>query len=112
MRVIPAIDPSNGVAARGERDRGSRLADGTTICVLTVVEVVHAKGLPAVNEDTKRAAQTRVEAATEKLVLGAKFFLTFSWPKKAILNCAQEWEADLVMVGSRGLGHSFTIFSG
>ena len=115
MRVLLAIDPSNGSQHVLNEAAARPWPTGTTICVLTVVDVGRGKGLPAVNGDAKRAAQTLVEAATEKLDHpGREVFsdVQLGSPKKAILGFAQEWKADLVMVGSRGLGTLSRFFLG
>ena len=115
MRVLLAIDPSSGAQHVVNEAAARPWPTGTTICVLTVVDVGRGKELPAVNEDASRAAQTLVETAKEKLDHpGREVFsdVQLGSPKKTILDFTQEWKADLVMVGSRGLGTLSRFFLG
>ena len=108
MRVLLAIDPSSGSQQVVDEAAARPWPTGTMICLLTVVDMGRGKLLPAVNEDAKRAAKALVATATEKLDRpGLEVFsdVQLGSPKKAILDVAQEWKADLVMVGSRGLGN-------
>jgi len=115
MRVLLAIDPSSG-SQQVVNEAAARLwPTGTAFCVLSIVDIGRWEGLPALLEDAKHAAQPLVEAATEKLARsGHEVFseIQLGYPKKVIPDFAREWKADLVMVGSRGLGAISRFFLG
>lgn len=70
------------------------------------------EGLPTLIEDVKQAAQTQVEKATDKLNHRGYSEVQLGYPKRSISDFAGEWKADLVMVGSRGLGAVSRFFLG
>ena len=115
MRILLAIDPSKGSRQVVNEAAARPWPTGTSICVLSIVDVGQWKGLPTLIEDAKRAAQALVETAMEKLDRpGHEVFSEVRWgyPKNAIPDFAREWKADLVMVGSRGLGAISRFFLG
>ena len=88
---------------------------GTAICVLSIVDMGRWEGLPTLIEDAKDTARVLVETAAEKLDrpgLEVLSDIQLGYPKKAIPDFAREWKADLVMVGSRGLGAVSRFFLG
>jgi nucleotide-binding universal stress UspA family protein len=115
MRVILAIDPSTGSQHVVNEAAARPWPTGTTICALSVVDMGSWEGLPTLLEDAKHAAQTQVEKATNQLNHpGYEVFseVQLGYPKKSISDFAREWKADLVMVGSRGLGAVSRFFLG
>jgi nucleotide-binding universal stress UspA family protein len=115
MRVLLAIDPSTGSQHVVDEAAARPWPTGTAICALSIVDIGRWEGLPALMEDAKHAAQPVVEAATEKLGRsGHEVFseIQLGYPKKAIPDFAREWNADLVMVGSRGQGAISRFFLG
>jgi nucleotide-binding universal stress UspA family protein len=115
MRVLLAVDPSTGSQHVVDEVAARPWPTGTTICVLSVVDMGRWEGLPTLMEDAKRAANTLVKIATEKLDRpGHKIFseVQLGYPKKSISEFAREWKADLVMVGSRGQGAVSRFFLG
>ncbi len=115
MRVLLAIDPSTGSQQVVNEAATRPWPTGTTICVLSMVDMGRWEGLPTLIEDEKHAARVLVETAAEKLERpGVKVFSDsqLGYPKKAIPDFAREWKADLVMVGSRGLGAVSRFFLG
>jgi nucleotide-binding universal stress UspA family protein len=115
MRVLLAIDPSSGSQRVVNEAAARPWPTGTAICVLSVVDMGRWENLPALIEDAKHAARVLVEAAAEKLDRpGLEVFsdIQSGYPKKAIPEFAREWKADLVMVGSRGLGAVSRFFLG
>jgi nucleotide-binding universal stress UspA family protein len=113
MRVLLAIDPSTGSQHVVNEAAARPWPAGTTICVLSIVDMGEWDRLPTLIEDVKRAAHVLVQTATEKLdgheVVSS---VQLGYPKKAIPDFAREWKADLVMVGSRGLGAISRFFLG
>jgi nucleotide-binding universal stress UspA family protein len=115
MRVLLAIDPSTGSQHVVNEAAARPWPTGTTICVLSIVDMGRWEGLPTLIEDEKHAAQVLVETAAEKLDRpGMEVFsdIRLGYPKKAIPDFAREWKADLIMVGSRGLGAVSRFFLG
>ncbi len=113
MRVLLAIDPSSGSQHVVDEAAARPWPAGTTICVLSIVDMGEWDRLPTLIEDVKRAAHTLVQTATKKLdgheVVSS---VQLGYPKKAIPDFAREWKADLVMVGSRGQGAISRFFLG
>ncbi len=115
MRILVAIDPSSGSQHVVNEAAARPWPAGTAICVLSIVEMERWGGLPTLIEDAKLAARVLVKTATEKLGRpGLEVFtdIQSGYPKKAIPDFAREWKADLVMVGSRGLGAVSRFFLG
>jgi nucleotide-binding universal stress UspA family protein len=113
MRVLLAIDPSTGSQHVVSEAASRPWPPGTTICVLSIVDMGEWDRLPTLIEDVKHAAHALVQTATEKLdgheVISS---VQLGHPKKTIPDFAREWKADLVMVGSRGLGAISRFFLG
>jgi nucleotide-binding universal stress UspA family protein len=115
MRVLLAIDPSSGSQQVVNEAAARPWPTGTAICVLSIVDMGRWEGLPTLIEDAKHAARVLVKTATEKLGRpGLEVFsdIQLGYPKKAIPDFARAWKADLVMVGSRGLGTVSRFFLG
>jgi nucleotide-binding universal stress UspA family protein len=73
------------------------------------------EGLPTLTEGAKDTARALVETTAEQLDRpGLEVFsdIQLGYPKKAIPEFAREWKADLIMVGSRGLGAVSRFFLG
>ncbi len=88
---------------------------GTAICVLSIVDMGRWEGLPTLTEGAKDTARALVETTAEQLDRpGLEVFsdIQLGYPKKAIPEFAREWKADLIMVGSRGLGAVSRFFLG
>jgi len=107
MRVLLAIDPSSGSQQVVNEVAARPWPTGTQICVLSVVDMGSWEGLPALIDDAKDAAKSLVQTAAEKLdhpALEVFSDIQLGYPKKVIPDVAREWKADLIMIGSRGLG--------
>jgi nucleotide-binding universal stress UspA family protein len=104
MKVLLAVDSSHTshvIETAAERPWPS----GSVFCVMSVVDMRHWKGLPALIEDAKHEAQSIAERAMERLTkAGHKAFseMPEASPKVAISDYAKQWNADLIMVGSHG----------
>jgi nucleotide-binding universal stress UspA family protein len=115
MRVLLAIDPSNGSQHVVNEASARPWPTGTAICILSIVDMGRREGLPTLTEGAKDNARVLVETAAEKLDRpGLEVFsdIQLGYPKKAIPDFAREWKADLVMVGSRGMGAVSRFFLG
>jgi nucleotide-binding universal stress UspA family protein len=104
MKVLLAIDSlpaSHLVDAAAARPWPS----GTVFCVMSVVDMRHWEGLPALIEDAKHQAQSAVRRAADKLTQSGHQVLSeipLGNPKEVITKYAKQWGANLIMVGSHG----------
>jgi nucleotide-binding universal stress UspA family protein len=107
MKVLLGIDSSlasNYVVNEAER---RPWPSGTIFRILNVVDPMGLGRIPTLLEDAKRAAQSLVKAAAEKLAASGHKVTTevlAGFPRKEVVACAKEWEADLLLVGSHGQG--------
>lgn len=107
MKVILAIDLSNGSQHVVNEAAARPWPTGSKLCVVSIVDMARWAGLPMLIEDAKHAAQSVADAAMGRLEFpGREVFseVQLGFPKKAIPALARDWGADLVMVGSRGQG--------
>ncbi len=105
MKVLVAIDSS-----RSSQDVVNSVAThpwpaGTAFCVLSVVDMNHWEGLPALIDDATHQAESLVKSALDKLIPSG--YETTSkvqqgFPKLVIPEYAKQWGADLIVIGSQG----------
>jgi nucleotide-binding universal stress UspA family protein len=77
----------------------------TAFLVLHVMEAHHFAGAPTFLDEAKREAEAQVKTVADKLINAghkSESAVIVGFPRTAILEHAREWDADLVMVGSRG----------
>lgn len=108
-RIVVGYDGSEH--ARKALERAAEIARGANVTVVTAIHV-----LPHVGKGPGSGPVDRVEAAERRQELAdAKAFLEqhgietravagVGDPARVILEEAKEWGADLIVVGSRGLG--------
>jgi nucleotide-binding universal stress UspA family protein len=107
MKVLLAIDFSKGSQHVLEEAAARPWPTGTEFLVLNVLDMRSFGRFSAALEDAKREAAKFVKAAAEKLIRSGHLCaseVTLGTPRSAIAGFAKQWKADLVMVGSRGLG--------
>lgn len=107
MKVLLALDASSGSHHVIEEVVRRPWRAGTTFLVLSVVDLPRWKGMPMLIEDAKVAARSAVNGATAEIgALGCEISteVAIGFPKKVIPDFAKDWNAELVMVGSRGHG--------
>jgi len=105
MKVLLAIDGSTGSQHVVQAAAARPWPTGTVVCVLSIVDMFKWEGLPTLIEDARRAAKAVVDDAVKELDHpGREIFseVQLGFPKKAIVDFARDWKADLIMVGSRG----------
>jgi nucleotide-binding universal stress UspA family protein len=105
MKILLAIDSSTASQYVVNMAAARPWPSGTLFCVLSIVDMRLWNGLPQLIEDAQREAQFLVKGAAEKLTQsGHEVFseVQLGLPKKAIPECAKQWDADLVMVGAHG----------
>jgi nucleotide-binding universal stress UspA family protein len=125
MRILLAIDGSPysdaAVAEVGRRPWPS----GSEVRVITVDPKVDSNllggGSPTVFDELVQRQRTdahrRLHAAVQVLnqaspELKVTYLMREGWPKEAILDEAEHWGADLVVVGSHGYGSIRRLFLG
>jgi nucleotide-binding universal stress UspA family protein len=105
MKILLAIDSSTASQYVVNTAAVRPWPSGTAFCVFTVIDMGLWEGLPALIKDAEREAEFLVKGAAEKLTQsGHEVFseIQLGLPKKAIPECAKQWAADLVMMGSHG----------
>ena len=106
MRVLIAVDGSKGSEVVLQEALARPWLLGTHFCFLTVIDPFFFTRAPLLLDEAKGAAGKFLGEAAEKF--GAAGWATqveviFGNPRHAISECAEEWHADLLMVGSHGL---------
>src|SRR5207245_8497368 len=106
MRVLVAIDGSKAseIVLHGALERP--WLPGTRFCLITVVDPFFFTRAPILFEEAKEAASNLLEEAAEKLRgtgWETETNVVMGNPRRAISHFAEEWHADLVLVGSHGL---------
>jgi nucleotide-binding universal stress UspA family protein len=106
VKVLIAVDGSKGSDIVLQEALERPWLQGTHFCLITVVDPFFFTHAPALFEDTK-------EAANEFLSQAAKKFEAAGWltdvnvilgnPRRVISKYAEDWHADLLLVGSHGL---------
>jgi nucleotide-binding universal stress UspA family protein len=115
MKTLIALDGSQSSEVVLQQAIDRPWPAGTTFCLLNVVDPFFFAKAPLLLEEAKQAAYKALKVA-------AASFEGTSWitvtevilgnPRRAISDYASEWKADLVMVGSQGLGALTRIFVG
>jgi nucleotide-binding universal stress UspA family protein len=111
MRVLLATDGSDDARAAASWLTQFPLPAGSRLRIVSVVSIpASALDLPTVRDfaDTLRADAGRAAEAAQG-VLAARFpdadvQVREGEPRRTILRAAEEWPADLVVLGARGLG--------
>lgn len=106
MRVLIAIDGSKASEIVLEQALAQPWPPGTRFCLITAVDPFFFTRAPLLLGEAREAAGKFLEEAAQK-------FGTAGWetevevvlgnPRRVISKCAEEWRADLVLVGSHGL---------
>jgi len=103
MKVLIAVDDSGASQYVIAEAAARPWPSGTVLCVQCVVDMWVWDEMPELIEDAKREARTLVTAATEEFKRTGHEVLSeiqAGVPKKAVVEYAQNWGANLIMVGS------------
>jgi nucleotide-binding universal stress UspA family protein len=114
MKILLAIDSSADSEAVVKEAASRPWPSGTVFCVMTVVDMRSLEETPVLIEDAKHEAEKLVMSSAETLVTKTADALSQSGyevlseiqlgtPETAIQNFAAKWEADLILIGARGL---------
>jgi nucleotide-binding universal stress UspA family protein len=106
MRVLIAIDGSKASEIVLQEALHQPWPPGTRFCLITVVDPFFFTRAPLLLEEAKEAGEKFLgEAAASFGQAGWKteVEVVLGNPRRAISKCAEEWRADLVLVGSQGL---------
>jgi nucleotide-binding universal stress UspA family protein len=104
MKVLLAVDSSHSSHVVETAAEGPWPPE-TLFCVMSVVDMRHWSGLPALIEDAKHEAQSVVGRSLDLLAKAGHKALSETpqgSPKVAIPDYAKQWSANLIMVGSHG----------
>lgn len=106
MKVLVAIDGSSAsqIVLQGALER--RWLPGTRFCLITVVDPFFFTRAPILFEEAKEAASNLLEEAAGKFRAAGwntETNVVMGNPRRAITHYAEDWLADLVLVGSHGL---------
>jgi len=111
MKIVVGYDGSEH--AKRALEKAAALANGGEVCVITGVHVTPPIGRSGGrgDEDPYEAAESDERLDEAKSLLTSRGVQTRTVkgvgdPAKAILEEAKEWDADLIVVGSRGLSAS------
>jgi len=105
MKVLIAVDSSPSSERVIEEAAARPWPAGTIFSVLHVVDVQRFAKLPMLVEDAKLKGKQALTAGVDKLSRSghtARSEVTMGFPRRVISECAKEWHADLIMVGSHG----------
>lgn len=114
MKILLAIDSSADSKAVIKEAASRPWPSGTVFCVMAVVDMSSLEGMPVLIEDAKYEAETLVTSGAKALVtskagaLSPSGYEVFSEiqlgePKTAVPDFAAKWEANLILIGARGL---------
>jgi nucleotide-binding universal stress UspA family protein len=106
MRVLVAIDGSKASEIVLQEASKRPWLPGTHFCLITVVDPFFFTHAPALFEDTKEAADEFLGEAGKKLEAAGwqtEVNVILGNPRRVISKYAEDWHADLVLVGSHGL---------
>jgi len=106
MKILLAIDSSAASKVAVSEVAARPWPEGTTVRVLNVVESNLFRGiLPLIEKVTEIAYSSVKEAAETIKARGIETYETVEQghPQTVIAQCAKEWGADFVIVGSHGL---------
>jgi nucleotide-binding universal stress UspA family protein len=102
MKVLVAID-SSGASQYVIAEAASRpWPSGTVLCVQSVEDIWIWTTVPEFVEEVKKETRLLVTAATDELRRSGREVVSeiqAGVPKKAIVEYAREWGADLIMIG-------------
>lgn len=108
MKVLIATDCSSAADLVVAEAAARPWPQGTTFCILNVVDLHRFAGLPALMEESKRkrdqlgVVMKGAAANLERAGHRSEAKVAEGFPRKVISEYAKEWHADLIMVGSHG----------
>jgi nucleotide-binding universal stress UspA family protein len=108
MRILIGVDDSSFSRIAVEEVARRLWAPGTAVKILSVVESPYEpEGQEARSDNPYKIARAAIDGATEVLRRSGNSFeitedIAEGSPKRVILDEAEAWEADLIVVGSHG----------
>lgn len=114
MKILLPIDSSADSEAVVKEAASRPWPSGSVFCVMTVVDISSLDGMPVLIEDARYEAERLVTSGAETLVTseagalrqsGYEVFseIQIGVPKIAIQDFAAKWEANLILIGPRGV---------
>jgi nucleotide-binding universal stress UspA family protein len=105
MNILLAIDHSVSSETAVSEVVARPWAPGSKVCVLSVVEPPLLLVIPAIVQTATAAAQALVKNAADRLIaqgLETSTHVVQDNPRTGIVDYAENWGADLIVVGSHG----------
>jgi nucleotide-binding universal stress UspA family protein len=105
MNILLAIDQSVSSETAVSEVVARPWPSASKVCVLSVVEPSPVLVIPAIVETATAAAQALVKNAADRLIvqgLETSTHVIQDNPRTGIVDYAENWEADLIVVGSHG----------
>lgn len=115
MRVLIAIDSSESSQTVVNELAAQPWPERSEFCVINVFDPLPFSKAPAMIPEIMKAAQGLVEAAAGQLsAAGKKVSVSVlqGHPASSIIDAAEKWNADFVVIGSHGLGRLQRFFLG
>lgn len=115
MNILVAIDSSPGSEIAVQEVLARPWPAGTNINVLSVVDTAALHEVPRLIDDATETANALVINAAERFSsrdLNVSTTVVRGRPRREIVECAKEWDADLIVVGSHGHGAVTRFFMG
>ncbi len=107
MRVLVAVDGSSSSDAVIREVARRPWPTGTQFAVVTVVDPYFFTKAPLLLDEAKQSAQKSLEAIAQPIEQAnwpVEREVVLENPRHALPRAASEWKADLVMMGSHGVG--------
>lgn len=105
MNILLAIDHSASSETAVSEVVARPWPPNTGVCVLSLVETHPVMVIPSLVQSATEAAQALVKNAADRLMargLGTSTHVVADQPRSGIVEYAQLWGADLIVVGSHG----------
>ena len=107
MNILLAIDPSGASDSAVGEVAARPWPSNTKICVLSVIDPPNVTVIPSLVQSATEAARALVRNAADRLIgrgFDTSTHVILDHPRTAIVEYAEQWGADLIVVGSHGQG--------
>jgi len=107
MNILLAIDPSGASDSAVGEVAARPWPSNTKIFVLSVIDPPNVTVIPSLVQSATEAARALVRNAADRLIgrgFDTSTHVILDHPRTAIVEYAEQWGADLIVVGSHGQG--------
>jgi nucleotide-binding universal stress UspA family protein len=105
MKILIGMDASAESQGVVDEAIARPWPDGASFCAVHVVDMAGYVRVPALLDEGKRAAESFVKSAAEKLAHAGRTATSevlMGFPRKALSEFARQWGSDFILVGSHG----------